>query len=88
MVTALATWLRNYAGAHTAAYVDAPPEYLTECRANLKLAAAELERLEGWQREAMTVLDEWEKVWETAGRPGQLGGSKAEGVREWIEARK
>jgi len=33
----------------------------------------------------MTVLGEWEKVWEAAGRPGPLGGSKAENVRLQIE---
>lgn len=37
----------------------------------------ELERLRGWKTEAMTVLDEWEAAWEAAGRPGELGSSKA-----------
>jgi hypothetical protein len=44
----------------------------------------EVERLREWKAEAMTVLGDWEAVWEAAGRPGQLGGSKAQGVREWV----
>lgn len=38
----------------------------------------ELERLRAWKAEAMEVLGQWEQVWEAAGRPGPLGGSKAE----------
>lgn len=41
---------------------------------------AELERLRAWKAEAMEVLGQWEQVWEAAGRPGPLGGSKAEAV--------
>ena len=38
---------------------------------------SELERLRAWKAEAMVVLSEWEAAWEAAGRPGQLGSSKA-----------
>jgi hypothetical protein len=40
----------------------------------------EVEQLRQWKAEAMTVLGEWEQVWETAGRPGALGESKAVAV--------
>ena len=46
---------------------------------------AETEHLRAWKAEAMEVLAEWEKVWVAAGRPGPLGGSKAENVRRQIE---
>lgn len=45
----------------------------------------ENERLRRWQAEAMTVLSEWEAVWEAAGSPGPLGGSKAAAVSVLIE---
>ncbi len=43
--------------------------------------ADELAQLRTWKAEAMEVLGQWEQVWEAAGRPGPLGGSKAEAVR-------
>jgi len=46
----------------------------------LTAAANELERLRQWKAEAMEVLGQWEQVWEAAGQPGPLGGSKAEAV--------
>lgn len=45
----------------------------------------ELERLRRWKDEALAVLSEWEKTWVAAGRPGRLGASKAESVRQEIE---
>lgn len=45
---------------------------------------AELEQLRRWKAEAMTVLAEWEDVWIAAGRPGDLGRSKAAGVFEFV----
>ncbi len=42
--------------------------------------ADELAQLRAWKAEAMEVLGQWERVWEAAGRPGPLGGSKAEAV--------
>jgi hypothetical protein len=47
----------------------------------------ELERLRRWQDEAIQVDDEWQQVWEAAGRPGLLGQSKALAVAEWIKER-
>jgi hypothetical protein len=47
---------------------------------------AENERLRRWKSEASTVIDQWEAVWETAGRPGELGRSKSEGLTKWIIA--
>lgn len=41
---------------------------------------AEQERLHRWKREACEVMTKWEAVWESLGRPGELGRSKAEGV--------
>jgi len=49
-------------------------------------ACLELKRLYQWKREGMQVLSEWEAVWVAAGSPGILGQSKAEAVREFIEA--
>lgn len=49
-------------------------------------ACLELERLSQWKREGMQVLSEWESVWFAAGSPGRLGQSKAESVREFIQA--
>lgn len=50
--------------------------------------ADELEQLRAWKAEAMEVLARWELVWDAAGRPGRLGRSKTDNVREWIEAQK
>lgn len=41
----------------------------------LDAAAQDLLR---WKDEALTVLGQWEKVWQAAGRPGPLGRSMAE----------
>ena len=47
-----------------------------ECRDALK----EIDYLRRWQTEMIAVVSEWEKVWEAAGRPGPLGGSKAQNL--------
>jgi hypothetical protein len=44
----------------------------------------EIDRLRRWKAEAMQVLDHWETVWETAGRPGPLGYSKAAAIQALI----
>lgn len=41
---------------------------------------AEIERLRQWKREATTVIEEWEAVWEAAGKPGLLGQPKPNGL--------
>lgn len=41
-------------------------------------ALDEIDRLRRWKAEAEEVLAEWDEVWEEAGRPGPLGGSKAQ----------
>jgi hypothetical protein len=46
----------------------------------------ELQQLRRWKAEAIEVLSQWEQVWEAAGRPGPLGGSKAQGVHDLIGA--
>ena len=48
----------------------------------------EIERLRRWQEEAIQVDDEWQKVWEAAGRPGRPGQSKALAVAEWIKGQR
>ena len=48
---------------------------------------AEVARLEAWKAEAVEVLGQWEQVWEAAGRPGPLGGSKAEAVARMLTER-
>lgn len=45
------------------------------------LVRDEIERLRAWKAEATTVINQWEAVWEAAGRPGRLGESKAEATR-------
>jgi len=46
-----------------------------------------VEHLIRWKAEAMMVLDEWERVWEAAGRPGALGESKARAMLRWVRDR-
>jgi hypothetical protein len=43
----------------------------------LREAWAEVARLRDWKAEALTVLADWEAVYEVLGRPGPLGASKA-----------
>ena len=50
-----------------------------ECRADV--AETEVQVLQEWKEAAIAVLNDWEKVWAAAGRPGSLGESKAEAVR-------
>jgi hypothetical protein len=38
---------------------------------------SEIESLRRWKGEALTVLSEWEQVWQALGCPGFLGESKA-----------
>ena len=47
----------------------------------------QMARLEAWKAEAVEVLGQWEQVWEAAGRPGPLGGSKAEAVARMLTER-
>lgn len=49
--------------------------------------ADDREALLAWKAEAMEVLGQWEKVWEAAGCPGPLGGSKAEAVARLFTGR-
>lgn len=44
----------------------------------------EIGRLMEWKESVMEILTKWDAVWEAAGRPGKLGSSKAESVREFI----
>jgi len=47
----------------------------------------ERDELQRWKDEAMLVLYEWDRVWVAAGKPGQLGDSKAASVRALLENR-
>ena len=53
-----------------------------ECRDALK----EIDYLRGWQVEAIAVLNQWEAVWEAAGCPGPLGGSKTQNLLEALRS--
>lgn len=46
----------------------------------------ECQELRGWKESAMRLLSEWDKIWETLGRPGQLGSGKAEEALKTVEA--
>ena len=46
----------------------------------------EIESLRQWKREAIEVLDEWDETWIAADKPGSLGKSKAQGVKELVES--
>ena len=47
---------------------------------------AEVDRLTAWKAEATGVLNEWERTWEAAGRPGTLGQSKGKAVADMLDA--
>ena len=47
----------------------------------------ERDKLQRWKDEAMLVLYNWDRVWVAAGKPGQLGDSKAASVRALLENR-
>lgn len=49
-------------------------------------AEAKVERLTAWKDEALTVLADWEKVYDALGRPGLLGESKARAALVEVEA--
>lgn len=62
------------------------------CRAEVKslnsyhdAAVTEVERLRQWQREAIIVSDQWDKVYEAAGKPGKLGDSMAMATKAEVE---
>lgn len=42
--------------------------------------ADEIERLRRWKAGAITVIKDWEAVWEAAGFPGVLGQTKSLGL--------
>jgi len=46
---------------------------------------AEIERLRGWKESAMSTLSDWNKVWESLGKPGPLGASMAVESRKEVE---
>jgi hypothetical protein len=47
--------------------------------------ASEVRELRAWKESAMSVLAEWDKVWETLGKPGRLGDSIAVASKKEIE---
>lgn len=53
-------------------------------RTEIIYALDEIDRLRRWKAEATQVIDEWDRVWDAAGRPGPLGETKAETVRRLL----
>lgn len=51
----------------------------------LASAAIELDQLRQWKSEAITVLNEWDDVFEALGPPGKLGESKAASAKALVE---
>jgi hypothetical protein len=64
--------------------VDEVPGEPSQSEGAVDCAIRIIRSLRRWKAEAMEVLTAWEDVWETAGRPGRLGHSKAKGVRDYI----
>jgi hypothetical protein len=60
-------------------------EYIEDAEDQAERALNEIDFLRRWRAEAVQVLDEWERVWEVAGRPGRLGVSKACAVAELLD---
>lgn len=56
---------------------DRRPIIVREARYQLVSLDVDRRILERWKAEATAVLDQWETVWEAAGKPGPLGRSKA-----------
>ncbi|GAA1992787.1 hypothetical protein GCM10009718_33120 [Isoptericola halotolerans] len=65
-------------------YSDHEPDETYACRLcgaiDTDALVAEVRRLTQWKAEALEVLSGWESVWESLGRPGQLGQPKSTGV--------
>ena len=59
-------------------------EFYPEAVAIKKAQSAKIAELEEWKESAMKVLSKWDEVYEAAGRPGKLGGSKAEAVKRYL----
>lgn len=51
----------------------------------LDIMTAHGQRLEDWKESAMSILSDWDMVWEASGKPGKLGSSKAESVLKYIQ---
>ena len=54
----------------------------------LKKLQKEIKTLRRWKKEACIVFNDWDKAWEAAGKPGQLGSSKAKSTYEYILTQK
>lgn len=61
-----------------AAFIAAAPTLVADL-------LAVIDRLERWKAEGMTVLGDWERVYEAAGSPGTLGESKAAAVLALVQ---
>lgn len=57
---------------------------VSDSRRTICQLAAAAQDLLRWKDEALTVLSQWEKVWQAAGRPGPLGRSMAENTADEI----
>ncbi|MDA1178796.1 MAG: hypothetical protein O2931_08380 [Planctomycetota bacterium] len=66
---------------------SAPLDTGDDSLCNVRRLRAQIRELEAWKESAMTVLGEWDEVWEAAGRPGRLGASKAVSLREYLRTR-
>lgn len=60
------------------------PHHQGQTSREAQTALDEIDQLRRWKSEAIIVLNEWEDVWQRAGRPGPLGESKAAAVRRMI----
>lgn len=52
---------------------------------DVRKAADEIERLRRWQAEQIAVSNDWEQTFQALGRPGAIGRSKAQCVRDHVE---
>lgn len=58
--------------------------FLVNTPTDIAALIAEVERLRRWKREAMLVMGDWEQLYETLGRPGMIGQSKAYGAASYV----
>lgn len=49
-------------------------------------AVNELEELRRWKEEAISVLQDWDLVWEAMGKPGELGTTKSGACLEALQS--
>lgn len=65
-------------------FSDGDAAFFSHTPTDIAALIAEVERLRRWKCEAEIVMGEWEQLYESLGRPGTFGGSKAHGVSFYI----